>query len=421
MGVIKDKYAGHFKGNPGQYQAILEIDRHIDRVFALVGKERFQFEDNPHLKPKNSAKAPPKAVFSVAGIDGKFITTVVNPQDVIAQSPTIARALALQGSNANHAPIIHQLQSATNTKFDLSSSLKEYGISSQLLWTDQDPNVIRFFRLRSSYDAKTWNDWQIFSSASTCGPVGVDSGLLRTAATASLNSGNTPNNQPLTQNGTSTRINVAQNTNNYGSAGDVIYNGGFVDPGVYGTFFVYCLDPKKVGGAVTYLATTSNPVITANDAVVYFGFITTSGGGGGTGSGGGSGPCPTVDVLITMANGSKKRVDELLAGDWVRSIFGEKEQVRYTALVPDIPCFRFKGENGLTLKGCSTWHDLQFDGGGFERALYIASGNRLDTEKGPTRVEREFIGHRTVVRIKLNGPSHTYLADGFYSHNLIKK
>ncbi len=102
-----------------------------------------------------------------------------------------------RGVNVGNATILHNLQSATDLNFNLASSLKDYGISPQLMWTDQDPNVTRLFRLRSSYDGKNWTAWQIYSSPLTCGPVGVQSGLLRTAALAPVNGAATPTTQPL--------------------------------------------------------------------------------------------------------------------------------------------------------------------------------------------------------------------------------
>ncbi len=91
---------------------------------------------------------------------------------------------------------------------------------------------------------------------------------------------------PLTQSGTSTTINVASNTMQFGD-GQVSYNSGSVNPGSYGTWNVYCLDPTFAGGAVTYLATAGATALTASNGVVYVGQITTGAGGGGTGHGGG--------------------------------------------------------------------------------------------------------------------------------------
>lgn len=91
---------------------------------------------------------------------------------------------------------------------------------------------------------------------------------------------------PLTQSGTSTTILVASNTIQFG-AGQKSYNSGSVNPGTYGTWYVYGDDPTFAGGAVTYQATSTPSVLTAADGRIYFGSITTVSGGSGTGSGGG--------------------------------------------------------------------------------------------------------------------------------------
>ena len=89
---------------------------------------------------------------------------------------------------------------------------------------------------------------------------------------------------PLSQVGLTTAIAVAASTIQYGD-GQVSYGSGSVDPGGYGTFRVYCIDPTFAGGAVTYLSSSNNSPLTAANGVVFIGLITTSAGGGGTGSG----------------------------------------------------------------------------------------------------------------------------------------
>lgn len=90
----------------------------------------------------------------------------------------------------------------------------------------------------------------------------------------------------LTQSGTSTAIDVASGQLQFGS-GLVSYGSGSVDPGAYGTYYIYCLDPTYSGGAVTYFATTNFSEVTATDGTLYLGAITTVSAGGGSGGGGG--------------------------------------------------------------------------------------------------------------------------------------
>ncbi len=121
-----------------------------------------------------------------------------------------------------------------------------------------------------------------------------------------------------------------------------------------------------------------------------------------------------------MFDGSKKRNDRCRKGDVLRGIDGGPEPIERIDMVPDIPCFRYVGENGLVLRGCSAEHSLQYDGGGFDHAFLIVSGHRVETENGPSRITREFIGHHTVYKLHLAGRTKTYIADGYYSHNLMK-
>jgi hypothetical protein len=93
---------------------------------------------------------------------------------------------------------------------------------------------------------------------------------------------------PLTQSGAGTTINVASFTIQFGF-GQVSYNSGSVNPGSLGTWAVYFKDSKFAGGSVTFLATQSQHVLTADDANVFVGVITTVVGGGASGSGFGTG------------------------------------------------------------------------------------------------------------------------------------
>jgi hypothetical protein len=93
---------------------------------------------------------------------------------------------------------------------------------------------------------------------------------------------------PVTQSGTSTTINIAACVIQFGD-GQVSYNSGSVNPGSFGQWCVYCIDPNFTGGTVVFLATQNTHIKTSNNGIIVFGLITTSAGGGGTGTGGGGG------------------------------------------------------------------------------------------------------------------------------------
>lgn len=97
----------------------------------------------------------------------------------------------------------------------------------------------------------------------------------------------------LSQSGTTTQINVASETIQFGF-GPVTYNAGSVNPGgaLPATYYVYADDPGYAGGAVTYQASLNESDAYASDFRIYFGKITLLAGGGAVstsppGSGGG--------------------------------------------------------------------------------------------------------------------------------------
>jgi len=100
----------------------------------------------------------------------------------------------------------------------------------------------------------------------------------------------------LSNNGVLTAITVAAQTQQFGD-GAISYSSGSVDPGAFGTFYVFADDPTFAGGAVTYQFSTTPVTQTAANGRVLFGKITTvngsakTGGGntGGTTSGGAGG------------------------------------------------------------------------------------------------------------------------------------
>jgi hypothetical protein len=323
-----DRYAHAFRtgDKATQYRAWQEMADKFDSLERIVGRVGI-FYDSVNPDPNSplhgsSPITPGPAAFTVTGIDGKFIIQIANPQNIQPQSVGIMQARQFSQLNPYAAPILHNLQSASDINFNNGSAqFTDYGISSQLGYTFQNPNVVLFWRLRSSFDGKTWNQWQIYSSALTCGPVGVQSGLLRTAALTPVNSANTPTTQPLTA---ATGVGVNQATINVASfvvqypppIGQKTYNSGSVTPLLDSTkYYVYCLDPTYSGGAQTYFATVNNPDVSANDALIFLGVITTPahGGGGTGGSGGGGGPCFTRNTLVITKSGIK-RITDIIAG-----------------------------------------------------------------------------------------------------------
>ena len=95
----------------------------------------------------------------------------------------------------------------------------------------------------------------------------------------------------LSNDGAATAIPIAASTQQFG-AGTVAYNSGSVDPGAFGTFYVFADDPTYAGGAVTYQFSADPDDQVAAEGRISFGAITTTSGTPQTGGGfdGGSTP-----------------------------------------------------------------------------------------------------------------------------------
>lgn len=119
-----------------------------------------------------------------------------------------------------------------------------------------------------------------------------DNRLANSFRANAVNLANVPTSSTvLSNNGVSTAIPIASSTNQFGTA-PVSYNSGTVDPGVFGSFYVYADDPQFTGGAVNYQFTTNPAVLVAADGRINFGKITTVGGSAKTGGGNTGGTTP---------------------------------------------------------------------------------------------------------------------------------
>src|SRR5579862_1623105 len=92
----------------------------IERVQALVPQGALQHVDDFFVDPSSRANpgtpanTPAPAKFSVVGLDGKFIISIANPQNVPAESPQQVYSLLGSGYyNATPVTMVHNLQSCT--------------------------------------------------------------------------------------------------------------------------------------------------------------------------------------------------------------------------------------------------------------------------------------------------------------------
>lgn len=98
---------------------------------------------------------------------------------------------------------------------------------------------------------------------------------------------------PLHQSGTTTTILVDAFSllfaSSDGAGRTVSFSAGSVNPGSYGTWYVYCDDVTASGGVVPFLASASPLDVMRMEGRIYLGTIPTASGGGGGGTGGGGG------------------------------------------------------------------------------------------------------------------------------------
>lgn len=430
---------------PGINNNTAETDRKLQRLedaLHSVGRHVGLDPFAGHLPAFQTVQKPPAAAgISVVGQDGYFLITLTAPvagvnlrsgamkneRQMPAGDPhgrkdaRIGRDLPLIRANEGRTlrRMLHEVESALSSTFDATAAVTSYGVSEKLQYTIQDPNVTRVWRVRSRFEGSDFSDWKYFTDPATCGVVGVWSGLLRNTSLSFVATAYTPTGaNPLTQHLTSTTIDVASSVWTAG-AQSVSYSSGSVNPGGYGTYYVYCIDTRKAGGVVTYIATANVQDVTGQDGVMYFGKITTAGGGGGAGSGGGAGPCCIADVMIKRPDGSESPIQSLRKDDAVLNTSGGIDYLtRDPEVSGNVPCFSFRFANGVFLQGCSARHLLQFDGGGFDYAFDLYEGDRLRTFLGASEItEKLFLGMLTVYKLHLHDKK-TYWADGAGSHNV---
>lgn len=188
------------------------------------------------------------------------------------------------------------------------------------------------------------------------------------------------NNGSLSNSGTATVIEVGAGTYWFGNI-TIDANSGSVDPGSYGTWYVYFTLPENgfVSGTIspTYKATATSEQIVQNPYNVYIGSITTVSGGGGSGGGSGYGGysksqypppmnwCVTGDAEVLTPDGWR-RIDSLPAECEIRNLHGtlKARLVRHegTAGAPlyALPSgARVTGNHLVWMKGLAKWSEAR--------------------------------------------------------------
>ncbi|HVA64313.1 MAG TPA: hypothetical protein VNF74_11360 [Terriglobales bacterium] len=108
------------------------------------------------------APAPAQASWIIAAATGHYTIQITNP--------AAAGSVAVQ----------HQVRSATNQQFDANSAVSTFTLGlGQTTLDVVDPNLAKYWQIRSRYQGSAWNNWLTYANAS--GVVALNAGVLRTS------------------------------------------------------------------------------------------------------------------------------------------------------------------------------------------------------------------------------------------------
>lgn len=151
-----------------------------------------------------------------------------------------------------------------------------------------------------------------------------------------------------------------------------------------------------------------------------------SSGGGGAGTGGAGAYCGVLSSLVRMADGSHKRLGDVHLGDKLDDGCGGVEEVVARTIVPaqtvrQVTAGRF---TTCVAEGHAFHKDYGWERiGEIERQVFNgAQWPAVDTLDGMIGIDSSvLVGEETVCHLSLSGPRHTYVLDGFRTHNVLAK
>ncbi|HUX66399.1 MAG TPA: hypothetical protein VMV31_02805 [Terriglobales bacterium] len=108
------------------------------------------------------APAPPQASWTIAASQGHYMLQIVNP------------------TSSGSASIQHQVRSATDQNFNANSAVSTFTLGlGQTTLDVVDPNLSKYWQLRSRLQGSAWNNWLTYANAG--GVVALNAGVLRTS------------------------------------------------------------------------------------------------------------------------------------------------------------------------------------------------------------------------------------------------
>lgn len=169
------RHTGSFrKVSPSLGNAWDEMCNEIDGIKSRTAGSPSTFVDDPPTA-MISPTTPQPASFNVSAAGGVFAVQITNPQQVQPASVALAKAQVTKKPNTPLSTIYHNLQSGTNVNFDSASGFTDYGTSPQVSWNIPLPGVTLYWRVRSSFDGKNFNAYQLFVAPGNSGPTPVSS------------------------------------------------------------------------------------------------------------------------------------------------------------------------------------------------------------------------------------------------------
>ena len=181
------------KGNNELRETLTGVYNELQSVYQQIGA-------GPIQKVDASAAAfsgpPSPSQLAVSGANGQFTVSITLPQAASGGSAP---------KNPTNAPIYHEISSSPAANF--ASGVTTYPVSTNTSYVFPNPGVTFYWRLRSSYDQKTWNSY------STLPGRAISAGKQSSAATEN---------------------NVALNQSNFATV-DSVSNGATATVRVYGS------------------------------------------------------------------------------------------------------------------------------------------------------------------------------------------
>ncbi len=373
--------------DPELYESFRSIEGYVNRLEARMGVAGVS-EPLPATQKPLAAPDPPAAI-SVVGQDGHFKVTIT--------------------PHANHAgkQVIYGIEAGDDAGFSITATLgvTTYGPDGRTYWDITLPNVTKYWRCWAEFKQSDKSAFVYFLGS--CGPLGVNSGVLSSASAANrvqqsknnavLNAQYIASGSALangqTSNGTPT-INWAAFTIYYaGNTKTVSVPLGKIEGLATSTQYFLAWDTATNSMKYSTLLWNNLP-----DTYFSIGSGTTPAvlGGGGTGGGGGSTGCVVPGTLIDTERG-RIPVEQLKLGDVLISPLGECV-VRKVGVRPGQRLVRVR--DGFRELICSPSHNL---------VLKPEQIDLMDVE--PLDVTGQ------VYYIEAESP-HLYLANGILSHNL---